>query len=51
MGCGYQLKLECLKAKVPSLSRTLVVTRLETGSLYAYLRDALHEFAPYDQAT
>jgi hypothetical protein len=27
--------------------RTLAVARLETGSLYAYLRDALNEFAPY----
>jgi hypothetical protein len=27
--------------------RTLVVARLETGSLYAYLRDALNEVAPY----
>jgi hypothetical protein len=35
--------------RLATRGRTLVVARLETGSLYAYVRDALHEFAPYSQ--
>ena len=35
--------------RLATRGRTLVVARLEAGSLYAYLRDALHEFPPYSQ--